>query len=172
MHRNFRPFRLQPPDGPAASLWHVTPQLTGLPRKVWASPFTSRLALPSGRIEFTCVADWSFTSCCSPPRLTATQLLSVTGRRTYARRGLAPRYSGTLSDALVPTPPSALRPQSHPPSGKIVAAGYRTPEVSPEKRARRDPNPTAGGEQHAGGELRLIRSTKRAEENPTQVREA
>ncbi|MCX6354908.1 MAG: hypothetical protein NTZ78_08400 [Candidatus Aureabacteria bacterium] len=29
-------------------------------------------------------SDWSFTSCCFPPRLAATQLHSVTGRRAYA----------------------------------------------------------------------------------------
>ena len=34
--------------------------------------------------------DGSFTSCCSPPRLTATQLHSVSGRRAYAWRGLSP----------------------------------------------------------------------------------
>jgi len=45
-----------------------------------------------------CVADWAFTSRCSPPRLAATQFPSVTGRRTFARRGLSPRRSGTLSD--------------------------------------------------------------------------
>src|SRR5437867_717356 len=62
--------------------------------------YASRLIAPSGRIEFTGVTDWSFTSCCSPPRLAATQLLSVTGRRTFARQGLSPYWSGTLSDAL------------------------------------------------------------------------
>ena len=51
---------------------------------VWASPLASRLASTTGRIEFTCVADWSFASRCSPPRLAATQLRSVTGRRAYA----------------------------------------------------------------------------------------
>lgn len=54
-------------------------------RRVWASPLASRLAAASGRIEFTSVTDWSLTSGCSPPRLTATQLPSVTGRRTLAR---------------------------------------------------------------------------------------
>jgi len=67
---------------------------------VWGSPLASRLPGPSGRIEFTCVADQSFTSCCSPPGLAATQLHSVTGRRTCARRGLTPRCFRTLSDAL------------------------------------------------------------------------
>ena len=34
-----------------------------------------------GRIEFTCVTDWSFSSGCSPPSLTGTQLpLSDSGR--------------------------------------------------------------------------------------------
>ncbi len=44
----------------------------------WASPVPSRLATTVGQIEFTCVTDQSFTSSCSPPRLAATQLLSVT----------------------------------------------------------------------------------------------
>ena len=44
----------------------------------WASPVPSRLATTVGRIEFTCVTDCSFTSGCSPPRLTATQLPLVT----------------------------------------------------------------------------------------------
>ncbi len=34
--------------------------------------------------------DGQFTSCCSPPRLATAQLQSVSGRRTYAGRGLAP----------------------------------------------------------------------------------
>ncbi len=52
------------------------------PSRVWTSPLLGRLVTVSGRIEFTCVSDWSFTSSCSPPGLTATQLLSVTGWRT------------------------------------------------------------------------------------------
>jgi len=35
--------------------------------------------------------DWSFISCYFPPRLAATQLQLITGRRVYARRGLPPR---------------------------------------------------------------------------------
>jgi len=66
----------------------------------WASPMTGRLATTVGRIEFTRVTDRSFTSGCSPPRLAATQLPSVTGcqntpagtctpliRCTYGRTG-------------------------------------------------------------------------------------
>lgn len=34
--------------------------------------------------------DWSFVSCCFPPRLAATQLPSTTGRRAHAWGGLAP----------------------------------------------------------------------------------
>ena len=53
----------------------------------WASPITRRLARAESRIEFTwaClsarVADWTFTSGCSPPRLLAAQLPSVSGFR-------------------------------------------------------------------------------------------
>lgn len=46
------------------------------------------------------ITDWPFTSSCSPPGLAATRLLSVTGRRTYARKGLAPFCFKRLSDAL------------------------------------------------------------------------
>ena len=62
-----------------------------LRRQVWASPLTSRLAEPyrPNRVHLdalvsTRVTDRSFTSCCSPPRLAATQLQSVTGRRAHA----------------------------------------------------------------------------------------
>ena len=52
---------------------------TGFPLWVWASPFASRLAGPARPNRVRHPTDWSFTSCCSPPRLTATQLRSVTG---------------------------------------------------------------------------------------------
>ncbi len=102
MYRNFRPFRLQPPHTPRRRFVTLPFSSSGLPAHavVRASPLASRLAAVCGRIEFACAADWSFTSCCSPPRLAATQLHSVTGRRTYARDGLAPSCSGTLPSAL------------------------------------------------------------------------
>jgi hypothetical protein len=53
---------------------------------LWASPFASRLAASSCRIEFAIASDWSFTSSCSPPGLAATQLLSVTGRNVRPKR--------------------------------------------------------------------------------------
>jgi hypothetical protein len=91
---SFRPFRLQPPDMLRRRFVTLPISEADLPagvfHKVWASPFPRQLAAVAGRIEFTCVTDWPFTSGCSPPGLTATQLPSVTGRRTHARRGLAP----------------------------------------------------------------------------------
>src|SRR5260370_32931343 len=50
-----------------------------------ASPLESRLANASGRIEFIIVLfmDWSFASGCSPPRLSTTQLPSVTDRPVF-----------------------------------------------------------------------------------------
>src|SRR3977135_537989 len=47
-----------------------------------ASPFSSKLANASGRIEFIVVLfmDWAFASGCSPPRLSTTQLPSATDR--------------------------------------------------------------------------------------------
>ncbi len=51
-----------------------------------------------GRIGFRYPTDWSFTSCCSPPRLTATQLQSVTGCSVdLERTRTSPIH--TLSDA-------------------------------------------------------------------------
>jgi hypothetical protein len=86
-HRTFRPFRLQAPAAVPGHLWGSCAGLTGPRRRgrpfgaarPWASPLTGRLATTVGRIEFTGVTDRSFTSGCSPPRLAATQLPSVTG---------------------------------------------------------------------------------------------
>lgn len=36
------------------------------------------------------ITDWLFIFSCSPPRLTATQLLSITGKQHLATEGLAP----------------------------------------------------------------------------------
>ena len=50
-------------------------------RAVKGSNIPSSLPDRLGRIEFACATDWSFTSGCSPPFFTETQLpLSVTGR--------------------------------------------------------------------------------------------
>ena len=39
-----------------------------------------------GRNGFVIATDWSFASCCSPPRFTATQLQSATGCSVYLKR--------------------------------------------------------------------------------------
>ena len=75
-------------------------------------------------------ADWSFTSCCFPPRLTATQLQSVTGRRAYAWRGLAPLRPCTLAGAL-----------ARGSSRRIVHARGPSPGGTPEAVARRGRGP-------------------------------
>jgi hypothetical protein len=56
----------------------------GLPCRVRASPLPSRLAERARPNRVRHPADWLLTSGCSPPRLAATQLPSVTGRRAYA----------------------------------------------------------------------------------------
>jgi len=61
--------------------------------QVQASPFRSRFADPGRPNRVRYPTDELFTSCCSPPRLTTTQLQSVTGRRAYAWRGLSPLWS-------------------------------------------------------------------------------
>ena len=77
----FCPFRPQPPRAPCRRLLYVASARQAYPHLFcgsWASPFVSRLAVTHGRIGFTCVTDRTFTSCCSPPRLAATQLQLVT----------------------------------------------------------------------------------------------
>ena len=59
-------------------------------RGVWASPFASRLASYARPNRVRHPTDWPFTSCCFPPRLAATRLHSVTGRRAHTWGGLAP----------------------------------------------------------------------------------
>jgi hypothetical protein len=68
----------------------------------WASPFPSRLANASGRIEFIIflIMDWLFASGCFPPRLSTTQLPSTTDSQCSVRRGLPPRCWCALSGAL------------------------------------------------------------------------
>ena len=63
-----RPSRLQPPNLPRDRFDTLPLSVAGfrvIP--VRASPFPSRLAARSGRIEFTFVTGWSFTSGCFPP---------------------------------------------------------------------------------------------------------
>lgn len=93
----FRPFRLQPPPCHFATVAFAR-YFTAVAGRVYppGRPFRSKgfglraiqgSGIPSslpdrlGRIEFTCVTDWSFVSGCSPPFLAETQLpLSTTGR--------------------------------------------------------------------------------------------
>jgi len=79
-HAPFRSFPLQPhPSRPGLqfdSSWTVS----GSPLARQASPFPSRLARLTCRIEFTFVRDQPSASGCSPPRLAATQLPSAASR--------------------------------------------------------------------------------------------
>ena len=81
------------PNHPVCSRrrFHTLPlSATGLPatacaaREVQASPLASRLARHTRPKRVRHPTDWSFTSCCFPPRLAAAQLQSVTGRRAHA----------------------------------------------------------------------------------------
>ena len=76
---------------------------------VQASPLGDRLAGGTRPKRVRYPTDWSFTSCCSPPRLAATQLQSVTGcsvdlERTctslikYAHRRTTPAKAGVRWD--------------------------------------------------------------------------
>jgi hypothetical protein len=111
-HSNFQPFCLHPPHAfrfprslsrrGSVSLCCRSPFPGSFP--FWASPFPSRLANASGRIEFIIflIMDWLFASGCSPPRLSATQLPSATDSQCSVRRGLSPRCWCALSGALGP----------------------------------------------------------------------
>jgi hypothetical protein len=70
---------------------------------VWASLLARKLAGNTRPKRVRLSTDWSFASCCSPPRFTATQLQSATGcsvhlKRTFtsliecARRRTSPRF--------------------------------------------------------------------------------
>ncbi len=73
------------------SLLHLTLQRHGLPARAGLG-FTlgpqARQTVRPNRVRDP--TDGSFASCCSPPRLTATQLHLATGRSRHTCRGLAP----------------------------------------------------------------------------------
>src|SRR5271165_2595434 len=82
----------------------------------WASPFASRLANASGRIEFIIflIMDWSFASGCSPPRLSATQFPSATDSQCSVRWGLPPHCWCALSGAVAyASRVYSVRPRRH-----------------------------------------------------------
>src|SRR5207244_9563131 len=60
--RTFRPFRLQPPVALPVGRSGRVPYRADA---IWTSPFTRRLARTTGRIEFACATDWTFTCGCS-----------------------------------------------------------------------------------------------------------
>ena len=107
---NFQPFYLHPPHAfrfprslsrrGSVSLCCRSPFPGSFP--FWASPFPSRLANASGRIEFIIflIMDWLFASGCFPPRLSTAQLPSTTDSQCSVRRGLPPRCWCALSGAL------------------------------------------------------------------------
>jgi hypothetical protein len=107
---NFRPFYLHPPHALLVPRSLLSPQASSrscrspFPGRLpfWASPYASRLANASGRIEFIIflIMDWSFASGCSPPRLSATQFPSATDSQCSVRWGLPPHCWCALSGAL------------------------------------------------------------------------
>ena len=88
----FLPFCPQPPQPPGSGFLTLPFNRTGFRAfaRFWTSPFLRRLVGSCGRIRFAGAADRQFVSRCSPRRLTTTQLRSASGRRTFARDGLAP----------------------------------------------------------------------------------
>ena len=88
-HRPAPMAALTPRPSPGQALTPQRHRLPPLPG-VWASPLYRRLARRYGRIRVSHRTDGSFASCCSPPRLAATQLQSATGRSRYTWGRLAP----------------------------------------------------------------------------------
>ena len=71
-----------------------------LDRQCRTSPLPSRLVGRTRPYRVRHPTDWSLTSACSPPRLAATQLPLVSGRRAYAWEGLPPSRMCALEGAL------------------------------------------------------------------------
>src|ERR1700733_6638900 len=90
------PFRLQPPAALPDGMSGIDPLRVDA---IQASPVTRRLAKAAGRIEFAYATDEDFTSGCSPPPLTRTQLPSVTGPPDEAGQGLSPCETIALEGA-------------------------------------------------------------------------
>lgn len=101
MYPTFPSFRRQPLDAPPH-------RFDTLPLSVRSFPSSTGLGFTLGKQARRYIqpnrvrhpTDRGFTSDCSRPRLTATPLSSVTGRRAHAWRGLSLLCSSTLSDAL------------------------------------------------------------------------
>jgi hypothetical protein len=73
----------------------------GFPSRSRGFAVASQLPDRLGRIRFTCVADWSFSSGCSPPFLAKDAVTTVGfGLVTLARKGLAPFCSNAFTGAL------------------------------------------------------------------------
>jgi len=63
----------------------------------FATHWQARRYTPPNRVRYP--TDWLFASSCSPPRFTATQLLSATKVITFLWRGLPPRRLRAFTDA-------------------------------------------------------------------------
>ena len=94
-----RPFCLQPPHAPHRRFCTLPLSSMGFPRTGlgFATVPQARRDMRPNRVRPP--ADWSLTSGCSPSRLTATQFPSVSGRRAFAWRGLAPLWMSALTGA-------------------------------------------------------------------------
>ena len=86
VHGRSPSFRLRPPHALWPSLSHATLQRGQLPYACtgldFANPSQARQDIRPNRVRHP--TDRSLISCCFPPRLAATQLQSITGRRAHA----------------------------------------------------------------------------------------
>ena len=107
----------------------VHPWLLGTLETLWASPFPSRLAnrVWPNRVRHY-PTDRLFTSRCSPPRLAATQLRSVTCGYMPARLGLSPCCLCALVGALggrLAAPPLPHHPACGSRTGRFRCSALR-----------------------------------------------
>ena len=101
IHVSGLPVPPSPPTHPVSlSLYHATPQLSELPALAGLGfTFGSQAGHTVGPYRVRYPTDEPFAFSCSSPRLSATQLLSATGRRASTWGGLAPPCPDTLSGA-------------------------------------------------------------------------
>ena len=160
MSKNFRPFRLQPPDAPLPSLCHVTLQRGRLPSspsgrvvKVWASPFASRLAATPGRIEFvSCGLVIHLLLLSTWPRDHAVTfsygLGNVCPKRTFTSLiWYTPRRTGTAALGCVSAAGGILRPSVEHSRGRLchkMHAAWRRNRNDSRSECRPVPLPVVG----------------------------
>jgi hypothetical protein len=102
-------------------------------RELGASPLASRLASPHRPNRVSYRTDWPFTSCCSPPRVTTTQLQAITSYVDLERTFTPPTRCALRRTSAGVSP--AVAWASCPRAGRVRVRSqdsggvHRTPEI-------------------------------------------